>query len=127
MQMQANRSSLRASPVRGLGARPLLRALPAGRVARLNVSAQAKDPNAPIQVRASSRRLQAMRGRCCGRPFLSWPRGFLNADGAAVYMPFSQSNPLGTLSSQSGQVATLPRSEEARKYFRTVSIITSQL
>ncbi|KAG2451683.1 hypothetical protein HYH02_003463 [Chlamydomonas schloesseri] len=78
MQMQANRSSLRASPVKGLGARPLLR-LPAGRVARLNVSAQAKDPNAPIQ-----------------------------------------SNPLGTLSSQSGEVAQLARSELARKYFRTV-------
>ncbi|GLI71678.1 hypothetical protein VaNZ11_016960, partial [Volvox africanus] len=31
-----------------------------------------------------------------------------------------QSNPLGALSSQAGTVTPLPRSEEARKYFRTV-------
>ncbi|GFR45930.1 hypothetical protein Agub_g7392, partial [Astrephomene gubernaculifera] len=31
-----------------------------------------------------------------------------------------QSNPLGSLSSQAGTVTPLPRSEEARKYFRTV-------
>ncbi|GIL87210.1 hypothetical protein Vretimale_14310 [Volvox reticuliferus] len=31
-----------------------------------------------------------------------------------------QSNPLGTLSSQSGTVSPLPRSEEARRYWRTV-------
>lgn len=33
-----------------------------------------------------------------------------------------QSNPLGAFSSQAGTVTPVPRSEEARKYFRTVGV-----
>ncbi|GLC45340.1 hypothetical protein PLESTM_001722000 [Pleodorina starrii] len=64
---------------------------------------------------APGQRPLGLRQSCLHRRFISIVANAAKDPNAPI-----QSNPLGTLSSQSGTVSVLPRSEEARRYWRTV-------